>query len=471
MPRVVLTTASYTARSMLASAQRSVNLYPEAGPADASAPSTFYGTPGRKLWSGLPGAGSVRLLYESSNGVLFAVRGNTLFRFNNGAWILTATMSGSSGPVYAADNGISAVFVDGRKTAPTVNLTSFAASSMAGAGWYGADFVSFLDGLFIFNKPNSQQFYITGAYDLTVDALDFASAESSPDRIVRMIRDHNEIWLLGTRTVEVFGNGGGTFPFQRITGATMEMGCAASHSVCRMDNSVMWLGADERGDAMIWRAQGYQPVRISTHAIEEEMRRYARIDDAIGYSYQQGGHSFYVLTFPAAGKTWCYDAATLLWHERAWRSENNNLGRVRDNCHVFYQRKHLVGDWENGNIYELDLDTYTDSGAPIVRIKSLQHFTADGLRQFFQSLTLDMEAGVGTDADDDPQVSLRWSDDGGHTWSNPLTASLGKIGEYKRRASFNRLGMARDRVFEVSTSAPVKIALQGAFVQMKAGTS
>lgn len=471
MARILLTSASYTARSLLANAQRCMNLYPETNVPDATAPTTFYGTPGRKLWSTIPGSGGVRSLYQASNGDLYGVRGGELYRYTANAWTRMAALGSASGQVSAADNGVSAVFVDGTTTAPTVNLTTLAVGAMAGEGWYGADFVEILNSFLIFNKPGTQQFYITGALDLTLDPLDFASAESVPDVLLRQIKDHNEIWFFGTESIEVFGASTAIFPFERISGATMETGCAAANSVCKMDNSLFWLGSDERGDGMVWRANGYQPGRISTHALEEEMRLYSRIDDAQAYSYQQGGHSFYVLSFPTVGKTWAFDSATGLWHERAYRDERNQLGRVRDNCHVVYKRKHLVGDWENGNIYELDLDTYTDNGAPIRRTKSFQHLTTSGLRQFFSKLTLDMEAGVGNDNEPDPQVWMRWSDDGGKTWSSTLTKSLGKVGEYRNKPDFNRLGSGRDRVFEVSTTANAKIVLQGAYLDLKAGTS
>lgn len=470
MPRIILTSASYSARSLIANAQRCVNLYPEANPADAAAPVTFYGTPGRVLWSTVPTA-PVRMLYESSNGVLFAVGGNVLYRYDAGAWVVLTTLATYSGYVCPSDNGISAVFTDGSTTAPTVNLTTYTTGYMAGEGWYGADFVVFLAGFFLFNKPGTQQFYTTAAYDLTLDALDFASAEAVPDVLIRPIRDHNEVWMLGAKSTEVFGVSGEAFPFAAISGATQETGCAAAASACRMDNSLIWLGADERGDAMVWRAQGYSPVRISTHALEEEMRTYERIDDAFAFSYQQGGHSFYQITFPTDDRTWCYDAATQQWHERAFRNAANQLERVRDNCHVFYQRMHLVGDYESGAIYELDLDTYTDNGDEIRRIKSFQHMTADNVRQFFKRLVLDMQAGVGNSDELNPQVSLRWSDDGGRTWSSMLTTSIGKAGQYLNKPTFNRLGMGRDRVFEVSTSANAKIVLQGAFLEAQAGTS
>ena len=465
MRRIALTAASYSAPSLIASAQRCVNLYPEANPPDSPAPFTFYGTPGRKLWSTVPGSGGIRAVFETSGGLLFVVRGTEIYRYNAGAWVFVAALVTFAGPVYGADNGISAVFTDGSTVAPTVNLTTFTTGQMSGPGWYGSDFVDFLDGFFIFNRPRTQQFYITGAYDLTIDALDFASSESQPDLLVRSFRDHAELWLFGTKSTEVFANGGGIFPFDRIGGSVMEVGCAAPHSVARLDNSVVWVSASESGDGMVMRAQGYSPVPISTRALENEFRTYATISDAQAYSYQQAGHWFYVLTFPTAGKTWGYDASTQQWHERAYRTPANVLTRVRDNCHVFYQRKHLVGDWENGNIYELDLDTYTDNGAEIVRIKSFQHMSADGVRQFFKRLVLDMQAGV------TGNVSLRWSDDGGFTWSALLTVSLGLIGEFSNKPCFNRLGMGRDRVFEVSTSANARIVLQGAFVEAERGTS
>lgn len=470
MGRITLQTASYSTRSLVASAQRCINLYPESNPVDASAPMTFYGTPGRKLFSTMPGSGGVRCLFLSSNGVLFGVCGADLMRLDGASWMFVAALASTSGPVYGCDNGISAVFVDGTTTAPTVQLTSLVTGVMSGEGWYGSDFVDYLDGFFIFNRPGTQTFYISGALDLTLDPLDFASAESVPDTLLRCMKDHNDIIMFGVKSTEVFSSAPDLFPFSRISGATMEVGIAAPNSACKMDNSVFWLGADERGDATVWRMQGYQPQRKGTHALEEELRTYARIDDAIGLSYQMGGHSWYQLTFPTANKTWVFDAATEQWHERAWRNPSNQLGRVRDNCHVFINRQHLVGDWENGNVYELDLDTYQDNGQPITRVKSFQHMTADNARQFFDRMTLDMEAGVGVGADD-PQVYLRWSNDGGKTWSNMLTTSLGKTGEYANKANFNRLGMGRDRVFEVSTTANAKIALQGAFIDARKGTS
>lgn len=470
--RALLTSASYTAQSLKANAQRCVNLYPEANSPDSTAPTTFYHTPGLKLWSTLPGTGSVRCLFRASNSNLYAVQGATLYRYNAGAWKELATLNSSSGPVSAADNSLYAVFVDGSANAPTVKLDDDTVSAMSGDGWYGADFVAYVDTYLVFNKPGTQTFYITGQLDLSLDALDFASAESFPDNVVSLLVDHREIWLFGEKTTEVFGNSGAAdFPFERINGSIIQYGCAAPHSPAQFDNSVLWLGDGHEGAGIVWRAQGYNPVRISTHALENEFRSYETVADAQGYVYQQTGHTFYVLSFPTAGKTWVYDIATQMWHERAYRTAEGILTRHRSNCHVYYGRDHLVGDYQNGNIYTLDIDTYTDNGAVIFRTKSFQHFVTDGKRQFFRSLELDMETGVGNAADPDPQVWLRWSDDGGHTWSATVTMSMGKVGEYGRRMTRNRLGVGRDRVFEVSTTAQTKVVLQGAFLDAQPGTA
>lgn len=470
--RVLLQTASYTAQSLDVSAQRCINLYPEQNPADASAPSTFYHTPGLKLHSTMPGTGPVRCLYRASNGNLYGVQGTGVYRYKDGAWTLLASLLTPSGPVSVADNSLYAVFVDGTTNAPTVKLADDTASTMRGDGWLGADFVAYVDTYLVFNKPKSQTFYITGQLDLSLDALDFASAESHPDNIVSMLVDHREIWLFGEQTTELYANSGAAdFPFERVNGSILQMGCAAKYSPAQVDNSIFWLGKNVDGDGMVWRVAGGSPARISTHALENELRSYSRVDDAQGFAYQQNGHTFYVLTFPTAGKTWAYDAAVNLWHERAFRTEHGELTRHRANCHVFHDRAHLVGDYENGNVYALDIDTYTDNGAEIFRTKSFQHMVSDGRRQFFRALELDMETGVGNSDDPDPQVWLRWSDDGGHTWSATATMSMGKVGEYGRRMTRNRLGMGRDRVFEVSTTAKTKVVLQGAFLTAEPGTA
>jgi hypothetical protein len=223
---------------------------------------------------------------------------------------------------------------------------------------------------------------------------------------------------------------------------------------------------------MVMRAQGYQPQRVSTHAVEYAIGQMSVISDAVAYTYQQEGHSFYVLNFPTAGQTWVYDASTDQWHERAWRDPLlGTLGRHRAQVHMAFAGENIVGDWETGNLYRLDLDTYSDNGAPIVRTRRCAHIASGGGWQFFSSLQLIMETGVGlaSGQGSDPQAMLRWSDDGGLTWSSEAWVSMGRMGEYKRRALWRRLGKGRDRVFEVTITDPVKAVIVDAVLQVEAG--
>ena len=305
---------------------------------------------------------------------------------------------------------------------------------------------------------------------LSVDPLDFASAEGSPDGLVGLIVDHREAWLFGTDSVEVWYDAGlPDFPLTRIQGAFNEIGCVAAFSIAKLDNGLFWLGTDARGQGIVYRANGYTGQRISTHAIEYAIAQYGNIADAIAYTYQQEGHAFYVLTFPSGDATWVYDVSTQAWHERAgW--DNGVFVRHRSNCQCNFGGNIIVGDYENGNIYKFSLDIYADNGGIQKWLRSWRALPTGQnnlKRTAHHSLQLNCESGVGLNngQGSDPQAMLRWSDDGGHTWSNEHWSPMGKIGAYYQRVFWRRLGMTlklRDRVYEVSGTDPVKIAIMGA---------
>jgi len=313
--------------------------------------------------------------------------------------------------------------------------------------------------------------WVTALLDGTsVDGLGYAVVNGAPDNLAAMIIDHREVWLFGSNSCEVWYNTGSLgSPLERIQGAFNEIGCAATFSVAKLDNSVFWLGSDARGMGIVYRANGYTGARVSTHAVEWQIQQYSDISDAIAYTYQQDGHAFYVLTFPSANATWVYDASTQMWHERAG-FENGNFVRHRGNCQVAFNGETIVGDYENGKLYALDLNTYDDNGSSQKWLRSWRALPtgANTLRRTtHHSLQLDCETGVGLNSGQgsDPQVMLRWSDDGGHTWSNEHWQSMGKIGKYGTRTIWRRLGMTtklRDRVYEISGTDPVKITITGA---------
>jgi hypothetical protein len=465
--------SSYVARSVNAADNRMVNLYPEIVPEGGKTAAFLSRCPGlRRLVE--VGAGPIRGLWPLKE-YLYVVSGDTFYRLNlyqnTTRWKIVSkgTVTGT-GPVSIADNGTQ-IFIACNPDSFIYNSTTEVFAQITDPDFPGAVKVGYLDGYFVFNEPNSSRVWVTSLFDgLSVDPLDFASAEGDPDGLVSLIVDHREAWLFGTNSIEVWYDAGlPDFPLQRIQGAFNEIGCAAAYSVAKLDNGLFWLGADARGRGIVYRANGYTGQRISTHAIEWQIQQYGDISDAIGYTYQQDGHAFYVLIFPTAQTTWVYDVATQAWHERAGWS-NGNFVRHRSNCQVVYDNQVIVGDFENGNIYAYDMTDYSDNGDIQKWLRSwraLPTGTNDLKRSSQHSLQIDCETGVGTNTGQgsDPKMMLRWSDDGGHTWSNEHWMSMGKIGEYYRRAIYRRLGMTlklRDRVYEVSGTDPVKVAIMGA---------
>jgi hypothetical protein len=276
--------------------------------------------------------------------------------------------------------------------------------------------------------------------------------------------------VFGTDSTEVWYDAGLTgFPLTPIQGAFNEIGCVAAYSVAKLDNTLFWLGTDARGQGIVYKANGYAGVRVSTHAIEYAIAQYGDLSNALAYTYQQEGHAFYVLTFPSANATWVYDVATQAWHERAG-FENGEFMRHRSNCQCNFGGNTIVGDFENGNIYKFNLDVYADNGGIQKWLRSwraLPTGTNNLKRTAQHSLQLDAETGVGLNLGQGstPEAMLRWSDDGGHTWSNEHWAQMGNIGQFGYRTIWRRLGMTlklRDRVYEVSGTDPVKIAIMGA---------
>ena len=459
---------SYVARSVNAADSRMVNLFAEGIPEGGKEAAFLNRAPGLRLLATV-GDGPIRGLWRMGD-YGYVVSGKELYRLNPDWTSLYIGNLSGTGPVSIADNGTQ-MFIACNGPSFIYNSTTEEFAQIADTDFPGAVTVGYLDGYFVFNEPQSQRVWVTSLLDGTaIDPLEFASAEGSPDQLVAAIVDHREAWLFGTNSIEVWYDAGSAdFPLQRIQGAFNEIGLAAAYSVAKLDNGLFWLGSDSRGQGIVYRSNGYTGKRISTHAVEWQIQQYGDISDAIGYTYQQDGHAFYVLVFPSEDTTWVYDVSTELWHERAGFHEGQFV-RHRGNCQMAYNGEVVIGDFENANVYAFDLNVYADNGSIQRWLRSWRALPTgknDLNRTAQHTLQLDCETGVGlnTGQGSDPQVMLRWSDDGGHTWSNEHWSSMGKIGRYGYRTFWRRLGMTmkiRDRVYEVSGTDPVKITIMGA---------
>jgi hypothetical protein len=415
----------------------------------------LYGTPGQKPYLTV-GADTIRAGLEAQ-GYLYVLSGAILYRVDSaGASVpCTGDLIPNTGNAKLINNGTQV----GLLVVPNfyVVTDTTVAKIASGIPTEGFSSIDYIDGYAVGTRNDtSGQFYISALRDFsTFDPLDFATAESNPDGLLGVLVDHREMWLFGTDTIEPWTNTGASpFPFERVNGALLEKGCAAALSPAKLDNSIFWLGSDR----IVYRADGYRPVRISDHATEEVLR-VGTVSDAYGMTYTQGGHQFYVLTLPSLGRTFAYDAAPPnKWHER--QSGTALTPAVWDvQCIFTAFGKTLVG-LQAGRIGELDLDTYTDMGAPLRSVIASLPLYAETKRAIMDELQLGCELGVGIPSGqgNDPQVTMRFSDDGANTWSNERSASLGPIGVRNNRVMWERLGAFRQRTVEFAISDPVKRA-------------
>lgn len=463
---------TYTLEAPSAGSQRLVNLYIEGyedGKLRKGNEARIKGTPGLRKRVTL-GTGPIRGVHRASTGQLFVVSNDAVYEVFSD-WTSTlrsGSLASNSGRVTMADDGTRVVIGDGGTTAFQVPLAAGSAVAAIADTDEPGGHITWQDGYFIHSVPGTGQFQISGLNSLSYDALDVATAEGRPDRLVMPISSGRVLYLFGDQTTEVWWNSGNAdFPFERNQSAFMETGTVAAGTCVRAGGSVVWVANDERGRGTVVRAQGFQPVRISTHAVEHALAGYANLQEASAFAYLQGGHEFYQLTVPASdvdsGGTWVYDFSTGLWHERSYLGDDGEEPHRAWVGTVAFDEV-VVGDREDGRLYTYDLSYYSDDGDEIRRLRQTPHVSQGEKLIRFNAFELQGQMGVGLSSGQGsaPVVLLSWSDDGGNTWSNEHAASLGAIGKYKTRALWRRLGKSRDRVFRVATSEPVPITWLGA---------
>lgn len=424
--------------------------------------------PGQDLLATI-GTGPHRGAHVMQGGLLYVVSGNGLYSVNAN-WVATllGTLASSTGRVSMIDNGTQLAIFD----------------SVGGYVWSGGVFrqiglpfvgspvsANYQDGFGLVNVLGSQTWYQSNYTDLSIwQSLNFGTADSQPDALVGIGDIHREVWLFGAISTEVWVNAGvNGFAFQRLQGVFIQQGCAATASIARMGDSLMWLSQDDQGTGVVCRSRGYQAERVSTHAIEYAIKGYGTISDAFAYVYQDAGHRFYVLTFPTGNSTWVWDENTNLWHQRA-AFVNGAFNRHDGNSYAFFNGRHVIGDWQSGQLFGFNLENYTDNGRPrrwLRAWRALPPNRSSTEPVTFDSLRIDLETGITVPAGTNPQLGLRWSDDGGNSWSNEHLQAWGPTGATSKRVLFKRLGQTRDstgldRTWELSSSDPVRAALIGA---------
>lgn len=468
MPQILFGIQSYQSRSLPLSAQRCVNAFMEKQPEGAKSQVPVFGAPGLTGWAAMP-RGAIRGFWNF-NGLLHLVAGQSLYSVDAGG---TPTLIGTgitgSNNVSMSDNGIQLVIVNGLGGWIYGPTTAF--QQIINPNFYPANTVLFFDGYFVFDRVGTNEFFLSGLYDgLSYSGLDFATAEAQPGFLISVAQNLQLLFLFCQNHIEMWYDAGAAdFPFQRYAGGVIEKGCAAPLTVINQDEAIFFLGVD----LVFYRLQGNVPVRVSTHAIEHAIASYGNVSDAFCFTYTVEGHKMVHLTFPSAPHSWVYDLSTGLWHERVSTNVNaTSMERWRGNCAIQIYSQILIGDAFSGQVWTLDWDNYTEGGNVIPLLIHSAPLHQDRLRIFVPRFELDMETGVGLTIGQgsDPQAMLRWSKDGGKTWSTLQPwRSIGKIGEFVKRLRWLGLGQAYQWVFELTITDPVKRVIIAAHADIELG--
>lgn len=465
--KIELVGPTYQQRSLPFDAQRTINFWPIFDQKGKEV-SALYGTPGLSLFA-TAGAIGHRGAFTSSNGRCFFVAGSTLYEvFEGGSALSRGSLFSSTGNVSINENDTQLGVCDGDKLYTLTYADNTFAQVTDADLPSSVGFLTAIDGYFVVNENDTGRAYISALRDGTSwDALDFATAESNPDELRCVFNALGQLWLLGRNTSEIWTNtGASSFPFGRISGAIMETGILAPHSIQDVGNSIVWLGRDKRGSGIVYRANGFVPEPISAEPINSKIAEATSPEDITSWTYQEEGHTFYALTGGGLETTLVIDLGIQQWHERSYNN-NGQLSPHLAQCVTFAFGKQLVGDRRNGNIYEMSLDYYDDNGEEIVSERIYTHIGDMNERLRYNRLEIGMETGVGNlnGAGQNPLISMQLSKDGARTWSNWFTASIGEVGKYLTKVVFRRLGVAEQMTFKIRISAAVKKALTGSYLR------
>src|SRR6266568_5308416 len=388
---------TYQSQSVNSDAQKCVNWIPELIESQqGKSKVALYPRMGLKTFSTLSSETSVQKLFEQ-NGRVFAAGANLWEIFHNGSNQNRGALAALNGAVSIAASNIELLICSAGQlwvyTLATDTLKLVDMSQFNGP----ISLVAYGDGFFMAMQQKSQVFYVSSLLNGSIwSGLDASQILYFPDNLVTMIVDHRELWLAGSKQSVGYSNlGAANSPFVPIPGAFIETGALCVQAITKLDNTPFWLGADERGSLIAYRASGYTPQRVSTHAIENAWSKYPVSNDAIAYAMQDRGHVLWVIYFPAASKTWVYDVSTQLWHE--WSYLDPVLGEIahRSQCHAYGFNLHLVGDWKSGKVFQMSPAIYDDAGTPIKWTRRAPYVANEAELVFHQRLQVDLESGLG----------------------------------------------------------------------------
>ena len=424
---------------------------------------TLMSKPGYQLWT-TAGLGPIRGWAKHQNELITASKNGVYSTNLGGATKQVGSLDTGIGTVYMASSGW-----DGGQTLITDGKFGYYYAGGTVTRITDAQFPSkpqhcvFDNGFFLVLKGNTGEFHKSeNAFDVVSWGGEFATAEHIPDQLKAIIVSRNDLWLVGESSVESWFYSGRAFPWDPNRQAVQNYGIIAPNSLTRFDNNIAWLAKSEDLGLVAVRTNQFQVTPLDANGvIEKEWSEYETVEDAIGWSFQYPGlGQFLVFQFPTADKTWVFDAKEKMWHEwEQWDADPLAVGRHAGDRHIFFSDRHLISDNYDGSVYEMDHQLYQNAGKTIVRKRMGPNLHGSRSIVTFVELDLVMRMGVGKSGDPEPVVKMSYSDDRGATWSNWQTTSIGGVGARTKTAMFDRMGSAKERVFQLEVSHDVNAML------------
>lgn len=461
---VQITGASYQSRSRPLSSQRTVNWYPQAS---QQTKEPFVLLPFAGLLSKGAAFGVDRGLHRM-NEVLYQVKAKALFEIRSDGTHIARGVVGGIDRCIMADDGINLYIVSAesiyRYSSETKLITIVTDSNIV-----GAQSVDFINNQFLYTKTRFTTVSNVGD-GAAANGLNIIGEETEPDDLVRDFVFDEIIYRFGKRSIVAWYNSGfGNPPIEKLQGRIFQVGLGAIHSVVRNDDAMYWLGDDNR----IYRSNAGSKTVVSTDPISNEIASYTRSNDAIGATFTISGKNFYCLTFPTGNKTFILNESLgeLGWSEL---SSGNNGDRYQGNSFAECYGRTYVADVNNGSVYVLDLNTYTNNGDNIRRERVTSSVNGDllgakGSRIQMSKAKFIMETGVGviSGQGDNPRIMIEYSDDGGRTWRLGSWPRVGRLGEFTLQVEFFNLGTFYDRIFRISTSDNVNYSIYSGTIDIR----
>lgn len=443
------------------SAQRRLNCFFDVRVDQDKTSLAVLGTPGRSLWVTIPSYPIYGL--HTVDTVLYVVAGSTLYSVNLAG---TVTALGSlptvTGPVSMTDDSFNLVIADGVQ-GHLYNLSTGVLSAITDVNYPGGSAsITFANSKILAVSPNSRQVYMSRNYDAgNWTPGTFFTKEEYSDQLLAIDNLNGTLILWGASSIEYWQDAGlsNYNPFQKIVGATQRWGLAALYSRAVADNTMVFLATNPQGSVQVCRLNGNTPIPISTadidYVINQDIRTFR---NAVALTYTVMGHTMYQITFPTGNRSFLYDMKTGIWSDV--QTGLATTGRSDMERSVAYNGRSYVSDSSTGGLFELSMDEFTEDGQYIKRQVDSRHVYMNGMEFGISDLLLDMETGTWpVTYTGEPKVSLQVSKDRGHTYGVEHMAAMGRVGEYSKRVSFNRLGSAKQFQFRITVTDPVQFCI------------